>query len=130
MVGLLGTAGNHPDLPSLPRSLPEGFQTLEGGGTAWRLFVHTLPSGARLAAGQMTAVRNEVARASGLRTLIPILLLVPVLALLAAWLIRRGLQPVRSSRSSWISGTTPTWRRSRPAGCPPKFSPSSNRSMA
>jgi two-component system, OmpR family, sensor kinase len=94
VVGLLGTAGDHPDLPSLPRRLPEGFQTLESGGTAWRLFVHTLPSGARLAAGQMTVVRDEVARDSGLRTLVPILLLVPALPLLAAWIIRRGLRPV------------------------------------
>ncbi len=94
VVGLLGTAGDHPDLPALPRSLPEGFQTLKSDGTAWRLFVQTLPSGTRLAAGQMTAVRNEVARDSGLRTLVPILLLVPALSLLAAWIIRRGLRPV------------------------------------
>ncbi len=94
VVVLLGVAGQPAGLPVLPATLPEGFQTLKGGGSAWRLFVHTLPSGQRLAVGQLTTVRNEVARTSALLTLVPILLLVPLLALLAAWVIRRGLLPV------------------------------------
>jgi two-component system, OmpR family, sensor kinase len=94
VVGLLGTPEDRPDLPSLPGTLPDGFQTLARGGATWRLFVHTLPSGSRFAAGQMTEVRDEVARNSGLRTLIPILLLVPALTLLAVWIIKRGLGPV------------------------------------
>lgn len=94
LVGLLGVPAGQGDPLSLPAALPEGFQNRESGGTTWRLYVHTLPSGQRLAAGQMTAVRFEVARDSALRTLVPILLLVPGLSLLAAWVIRRGLQPV------------------------------------
>lgn len=94
IVCRLGTAGNNPGQPFLPATLPEGFQTFESRGIAWRLFVHSLPSGTRLATGQMTEVRNEIARDSGLRTLIPILLLVPTLSLLAAWIIRRALSPV------------------------------------
>ncbi|MBT1076249.1 ATP-binding protein [Geobacter grbiciae] len=90
----LGVAPKNPKLPVLPGTLPEGFQTRVHHGTAWRLYVFTLPSGVRLATGQMTAVRNEIARDSALLTLIPILLLVPALSLLAAWIIGRALAPV------------------------------------
>lgn len=90
----LGVTPKNPKLPSLPGTLPEGFQTRVHHGTAWRLFIFTLPSGARLATGQMTAVRDEIARDSALLTLVPILLLVPALSLLAVWIIRRALAPV------------------------------------
>ena len=94
VVGLLRQAGRQRGLPSLPSNLPDGLQTRESGGAVWRLYVHTLPGGERLAVGKLTTVRDEVALGSGLRTLIPILLLIPLLSLLAAWVIQRGLQPV------------------------------------
>lgn len=94
VISPLGNVPRPPKLPPLPTTLPEGFQTLDNHGTAWRLFVFTLPSGMRLATGQMTAVRNEIARDSALFTLIPILLLVPTLSFLAAWVIRHTLMPV------------------------------------
>lgn len=86
-------------LPSLPANLADGFQTVSTQGGTWRLFVRTLSSGQRIAAGQRTVVRNEVARDSSLRTLIPILFLVPALVLLTASIIRRALDPVRSLSS-------------------------------
>lgn len=89
-----GETAPNPRLPVVPAAVPGGFQTVDSNGTAWRLFVHTLPSGKRIATGQMTAVRNEIARDSGLRTMIPIMLLMPALALLASWVIRRALAPV------------------------------------
>ncbi|KAB0664418.1 histidine kinase [Oryzomonas japonica] len=82
--------------PVIPPDLPEGLQTIDSQGETWRLFVRTLPSGLRIAVGQPTAVRNETARGSGLRTLVPVLLLVPFLSLLTAWLVRRSLAPVAS----------------------------------
>lgn len=42
----------------------------------------------------MTEARDEIARDSGLRTLVPILLLVPLLTVLTTWIIRRALLPV------------------------------------
>lgn len=80
--------------PWIPPNLPEGFQTIDIQGESWRLFVRTLPSGTRIAVGQPTAVRNETARNSGLRTMVPVLLLVPFLSLLTAWIVRRSLAPV------------------------------------
>lgn len=96
IVADLGKTGQNSGIPAISPTLTEGFQTFESHGVAWRLFVRTLPSGNRIATGQMTAVRNETARDSGLRTLFPILLLVPSLALLASWVIRRALAPVMS----------------------------------
>lgn len=80
--------------PTIPPDLPEGFQTIDSQGETWRLFVRTLPSGMRIAVGQPTAVRNETARGSGLRTLVPVLLLVPSLSFLTAWIVRSSLVPV------------------------------------
>lgn len=94
IVAELGTSEPSPRMPLLPTTLAEGFQTCESHGVPWRLFVLTLTSGKRIATGQMTAVRNETARDSGLRTLIPMLLLVPSLTLLVSWIIRRALAPV------------------------------------
>jgi len=81
-------------LSKLPSTLPDGFTTVDSHGDTWRLYIRTLPSGKRIAVGQLTAVRNETARDSGLRTLIPLLLLVPFLTLLIAWIVRRSLAPV------------------------------------
>lgn len=94
IVAELGKTNCPPRIPVLPSTLAEGFQTYESQGTEWRLYVFALASGKRIATGQMTAVRDETARDSGLRTLIPMLLLVPSLALLASWVIRRALAPV------------------------------------
>lgn len=89
-----GQPGQPAFLPEVPLNLPEGFQNIGNKGDTWRLFVRTLPSGTRIAVGQLTAIRNETARDSGLRTLIPVLLLVPFLVLLTAWIVRRSLLPV------------------------------------
>lgn len=88
------TQENQPGQPDVPSNVPDGFQTIGNKGDTWRLFVRTLPSGARIAVGQLTAVRNETAQDSGLRTLIPVLLLVPFLILLTAWIVRRSLLSV------------------------------------
>ncbi len=94
IVAELGNSTPSPRIPALPSTLAEGFQTFKSQGVAWRLFVITMASGKRIATGQMTAIRNVTARDSGLRTLIPMLLLVPSLALLVSWIIRRALAPV------------------------------------
>jgi two-component system, OmpR family, sensor kinase len=80
--------------PLFSSNLPEGFQTIRSQGDTWRLFVHTPPSGTKIAVGQLTAVRDETARNSSLLTLIPVLLLVPFLVLLTAWIVRRSFAPV------------------------------------
>ena len=64
------------------------------GGESWRLFVRTLAADVRIAVGQQTAVRDEIAADSAFRTVMPFIVLVPVLLLVLAILIRRMFQPL------------------------------------
>lgn len=80
----------------LPDGLPEGIQTLTVNDETWRIMVKTLDSGARVAVGQQTTVRNEIARDSALRTLLPFVVLIPILLLLVSDLISRMLKPVKN----------------------------------
>lgn len=78
----------------LPAALAAGLHTIEHGGVQWRVAVHVLPSGQRVAAGQPTAVRDEIASNSALRTVVPLLVLLAALILLVTLLVRAMLQPV------------------------------------
>ncbi|MDD2809355.1 ATP-binding protein [Rhodoferax sp.] len=79
----------------LPNGLPEGIQTLTVNNETWRIMVKTLDNGARVVVGQKTAVRDEIARDSALRTLLPFIVLIPILLLLVSALIRRMFKPVK-----------------------------------
>ena len=65
-------------------------------GAPWRLFVRSLPSGQRVAIAQRTEVRDEIARYSALRTVAPLIILVPILLMLMNRLIRRMFGPMRA----------------------------------
>ncbi|MEO8224321.1 MAG: ATP-binding protein [Gammaproteobacteria bacterium] len=75
-------------------TLPDGLQSVRSGETSYRVFVRTLGDGQRLAVAQDTAARDEIARNSALRTLMPLLALFPILLLVVVYLIRRGFRPV------------------------------------
>jgi two-component system, OmpR family, sensor kinase len=79
---------------ALPQNLPDGMQTVSIGNKAYRVLIRTLGSGERLAVAQDTAVRDEIARDSSLRTLLPFLILVPILMFVVAVLIRKIFKPV------------------------------------
>jgi two-component system OmpR family sensor kinase len=78
----------------LPENLPDGFLTLTVNDVPWRFYVVALRSGDRLAVGQRTAARDELARGSGWRTLVPFIILIPVLIATIILMVRRGLLPV------------------------------------
>ncbi|HEX7649500.1 MAG TPA: ATP-binding protein [Noviherbaspirillum sp.] len=80
--------------PVLPATLHEGLQTVSAGRESFRVLVKTLPSGGRVAFAQQTEVRDEIARDSALRTLMPFLILLPILLLLVADLVRKIFKPV------------------------------------
>jgi two-component system, OmpR family, sensor kinase len=94
----LGDAGQKTEgaqaLPGLPASLPDGLQTVTRGGEDWRLVVRTRADGSRVAVGQPTAIRDESATNSALRTVLPLAALVPCLTLLVAIVIHRTMRPV------------------------------------
>jgi two-component system, OmpR family, sensor kinase len=79
----------------LPQGMGKGFHTLEDGGQRMRVFVRVLPSGERLVVAQATQVRDELAVNSALRTLVPVLLLLPLLAWLTSRVVARELAPVK-----------------------------------
>ena len=83
--------------PWLPKDIAPGLHTLDATGIekAKRIFVREDNAGGRIVAIQSTESRDEIARNSAMRTLLPLLLLLPVLALLTPRIVRRELTPVR-----------------------------------
>ncbi len=75
-------------VPGLPDTLVDGLQTVTAQDEDYRVLVKTLSSGQRIAVSQETDIRDEIARASALRTLLPFLVLVPVLLIVVAVLVR------------------------------------------
>ncbi|MBG6075281.1 ATP-binding protein [Polaromonas sp. CG_9.11] len=78
----------------LPLTLADGLHTLKVGSEPFRVLVKTTASGERIAVAQETGVRDEIARDSALRTLMPFLILVPVLLLIVADLVRKMFLPI------------------------------------
>jgi two-component system OmpR family sensor kinase len=79
---------------TIPETIPDGIQTRQIGDEPFRVLVKTLDTGVRIAVAQETGLRNEIARDSALRTLLPFLILVPILLLLVANLVRTMFKPI------------------------------------
>jgi two-component system, OmpR family, sensor kinase len=79
----------------LPPTLSDGMHTLKVKGEPFRVLIKTLGSGKRLAVAQETGVRNDIARNGALRTVMPFLILLPILLFVAA-LVRKMFQPISS----------------------------------
>ncbi|MGU7784846.1 sensor histidine kinase [Burkholderia sp. PU8-34] len=89
------TDGGEPRL-ALPATLADGLHTLDTGGKPYRVMIHTLANGERIAVAQEAGMRDDVARESAWRTALPLLILVPILLLLVADLVRKLFRPVAS----------------------------------
>ena len=76
------------------RDLPPGFHTLNTGAESLRVFVRDTHSGGRTVVAQPTDARDEIAINSALRTLIPLLFLLPALAWLIVRIVRSELGPI------------------------------------
>jgi two-component system OmpR family sensor kinase len=94
VVQLLGdrAAGRILDLPA---KLGDGIQTVTIGAREWRVVVRTLDAGIRVAVGQQTSDRNEIARNSAVATLIPFVVLAPVLLGVIVVLVRQMFKPLK-----------------------------------
>jgi two-component system, OmpR family, sensor kinase len=81
----------------LPTNIRVGFHTLEGPSDQGRMrvLVREARDGSRIVVAQSTESRDEIARGSALRTMIPLLILLPVLVLWMAQIVRRELATVR-----------------------------------
>lgn len=78
----------------LKRDLSPGLHTLDADLGELRVFVGEAKLGAFTVVSQPTEVRNEIALNSALRTLIPLLLLQPILMWLIARIVRNQLAPI------------------------------------
>lgn len=79
----------------LPAALPDGMQTVKINGEPWRIFTKTLGNLERIAVAQQTAVRNEIARESALATVMPFIILVPLLLVVVGLLVKQLFMPVK-----------------------------------
>ena len=109
--------------PDLRPDLPDGLQTVAIGGAPWRLFVSTYDRGFRVAIGQKTTVRDEIANKSALRTVAPLLILVLLLPLLVGYLIRKMLQPLKTMAADLGSRSEPVWQEIAAGGVPSEIRP-------
>ena len=83
------------DARALPSPLKIGYQSVEWRGEDWRVLVTPLPAGRQVAVAQRMEVRDEIARHSAERALLPWLLLMPLPGLLVRRVVRQALAPVR-----------------------------------
>jgi two-component system OmpR family sensor kinase len=80
--------------PRVPDGVPDGLQTIQGTKSAWRVLVRTGPDGSRVAVSQSTDYRDDIARGSALRTILPLAALIPCLMLLVGVVVRYSFRPV------------------------------------
>ncbi|MEZ5600151.1 MAG: histidine kinase dimerization/phospho-acceptor domain-containing protein [Candidatus Competibacteraceae bacterium] len=71
-----------------------GLQTLSTSFGDFRVLVRDTPTGERMVVAQLTAMRDEIAINSALQTLIPLLLLLPLLVWLIVRVVRGELAPI------------------------------------
>lgn len=84
----------------LASGLRPGFHTLDANAGRLRVYLRDSAAGGRTVVAQATETRDELAINSALRTLIPLLLLLPVLAWLIVHIVRGELAPIaRLSRT-------------------------------
>jgi len=77
----------------LPRDASPGFNTVRTGADTWRVY-SAVAGGQLIQVAQQMSVRRELAASMALRTILPILAVVPFLALLVWFGIARGLAPL------------------------------------
>lgn len=77
-----------------PTTLADGLSTVNIAGEQYRAFVRTLAGGERIVVAQEADVRDKEARESAWRSLLPFLILFPVLLLVVGDLVRKLFRPI------------------------------------
>jgi two-component system OmpR family sensor kinase len=91
----------------LDNNISPGSHTLDVAGLeSFRVFVYRSQSGEHTAVFQPTDARNEIAINNALHTLIPLLLLLPILGWLIVRIIRKELVPINLLATSLDTQTT------------------------
>ncbi|MCC8392374.1 two-component sensor histidine kinase [Paraburkholderia sp. MMS20-SJTR3] len=79
---------------TIPHAMADGFHDLDSSGQSWRVNIRTLRTGERIAVAEPSALRDEIARDGAMRTLVPVLLLMPVLFVVVVVIVRTKLAPL------------------------------------
>lgn len=84
------------DAPQLdPVPADESLADVAAGGRLWRVFVsRDRATGARVAVAEDHAPREALARRIALDAVLPLMIALPVIALLVGWIVQRGLHPL------------------------------------
>jgi two-component system OmpR family sensor kinase len=77
-----------------PTTLADGLSTLNVAGEDFRVLVKTTTQGERIVVAQETGIRDKEARESAWRSLLPFLILFPVLLLVVGDLVRKLFRPI------------------------------------
>jgi two-component system, OmpR family, sensor kinase len=83
-----------PPLAFVPKEIPDGLQTLDLRGKAWRVLVHTRRDGSRMVVGQPAEARDEIVREAAAHAATSFAALIPCLTVLIALVIHYSFRPV------------------------------------
>jgi len=81
--------------PGLPRSAVLGFADVDFDGRRWRVF-STTSRGRVIQVAQPLSVRHQLAAAAAWRSVVPLLIAAPLVALAVWWLVGVSLAPLRN----------------------------------
>lgn len=85
---------SHADI-ALPRPVQLGLTTVSTPQGRWRIFASVVDADVVLEVAQPVSVRSALAAQVALRTVLPLLVLLPVMGLVLWWVVGRGLAPLR-----------------------------------
>ncbi len=80
---------------ALPRPVQLGLTTVATPQGRWRIFAAVVDADLVLEVAQPESVRGALAAQVALRTVVPLLVLLPVMALVLWWVVGHGLAPLR-----------------------------------
>jgi two-component system, OmpR family, sensor kinase len=90
----LGSGSMHDAPLPLRADVADGLHTVGADGRQWRVLVRTRADGSRVAVGQLTDYRDEIASGSALRTVLPFAVLIPCLMLVVGVVTGYSFRPV------------------------------------
>ncbi len=94
---------------ALPDALADGLQTHTVDGEKFRVLVRTRSTGERFVVAQESGFRDQIARDGAVRTVLPFLVLVPILLVITADLVRKVFRPVAA-----LAAEIDLWQRADP----------------
>ncbi len=93
---VIASPSSLPPLLKLPDNLTTGFHTLEIDGLYWRVYIYATILGNHVAVAQEAKIRKVMARDSALLTLLPLLVLIPILIFVLRQIIKVEMSSLRT----------------------------------